>query len=71
MDLTEIQGGEVATTNLHSCNGSEFVLQLHMSRLQDHGMLMNYNSIKQYIVLDVINDIFWSVSLILQLIHFI
>ncbi|KAK2453121.1 En/Spm transposon [Trifolium repens] len=37
MDLTEIQGGEVATTNLHSCNGSEFVLQLHMSRLQDHG----------------------------------
>jgi hypothetical protein len=47
MDLTEIQGGEVATTNLHSCNGSEFVLQLHMSRLQDHGMLMNYNSIKQ------------------------
>ncbi|GAU21117.1 hypothetical protein TSUD_10340 [Trifolium subterraneum] len=37
VDLTEVQGGEVATTNLHSCNGSEFVLQLHMSRLQDRG----------------------------------
>ncbi|KAI3880902.1 hypothetical protein MKX03_032727 [Papaver bracteatum] len=30
-DLAEIQGGEVAITNLHSCNGTEFVLQLHLS----------------------------------------
>ncbi|KAI3989733.1 hypothetical protein MKX01_009225 [Papaver californicum] len=30
-DLAEIQGGEVAITNLHSCNGPEFVLQLHFS----------------------------------------
>lgn len=30
-DLAEIQGGEVATTNLHSCNGPEFVVQLHFS----------------------------------------
>ncbi|XP_045808734.1 structural maintenance of chromosomes flexible hinge domain-containing protein GMI1 isoform X2 [Trifolium pratense] len=37
VDLTEVQGGEIATTNLHSCNGPEFVLQLHMKRLQDHG----------------------------------
>ncbi|KAF7830720.1 structural maintenance of chromosomes flexible hinge domain-containing protein GMI1 [Senna tora] len=31
VDLTEIEGGEVAVTNLHSCNGPEFVLQLHFS----------------------------------------
>ncbi|KAL9250225.1 Structural maintenance of chromosomes flexible hinge domain-containing protein [Drosera capensis] len=30
--LAEIDGGEVATTNLHSCNGPEFVLQLHFVR---------------------------------------
>ncbi|KAK7272945.1 hypothetical protein RIF29_13990 [Crotalaria pallida] len=28
--LTEIQGGEVAITNLLSCNGPQFVLQLHL-----------------------------------------
>ncbi|KAF8379724.1 hypothetical protein HHK36_029171 [Tetracentron sinense] len=31
VDLAEIEGGEVATTNLHSCNGPEFVLQLRFS----------------------------------------
>ncbi|KAG5558852.1 hypothetical protein RHGRI_008715 [Rhododendron griersonianum] len=31
-DLAEIQGGEVAITNLHSCNGPEFVLQLRFSQ---------------------------------------
>ncbi|XP_057463870.1 structural maintenance of chromosomes flexible hinge domain-containing protein GMI1 [Actinidia eriantha] len=31
-DLAEIQGGEVAITNLHSCNGPEFVIYLHFSR---------------------------------------
>ncbi|CAI8605727.1 unnamed protein product [Vicia faba] len=36
VDLTEIQGGEVATTNLHSCNGPEFVLQLRLSIKDDH-----------------------------------
>ncbi|XP_061340120.1 uncharacterized protein LOC133286688, partial [Gastrolobium bilobum] len=36
VDLTEIQGGEVAITNLHSCNGPEFVLQLHLSLVPDH-----------------------------------
>ncbi|KAI3883467.1 hypothetical protein MKX03_025923 [Papaver bracteatum] len=30
-DLAEIDGGEVAITNLHSCNGPEFVLQVHLS----------------------------------------
>ncbi|XP_052192848.1 structural maintenance of chromosomes flexible hinge domain-containing protein GMI1 [Diospyros lotus] len=30
VDLAEIQGGEVAITNIHSCNGPEFVLQLHI-----------------------------------------
>lgn len=36
VDLAEIEGGEVAITNLHSCNGPEFVLQLHFSLIQDH-----------------------------------
>lgn len=31
VDLAEIAGGEVAITNMHSCNGPEFVLQLHFS----------------------------------------
>ncbi|XP_028806664.1 structural maintenance of chromosomes flexible hinge domain-containing protein GMI1 [Neltuma alba] len=31
VDLTEIEGGEVAITNWHSCNGPEFVLQLRFS----------------------------------------
>lgn len=31
-DLAEIHGGEVAITNLHSCNGPEFVLQLNFSQ---------------------------------------
>ncbi|KAK6135231.1 hypothetical protein DH2020_031039 [Rehmannia glutinosa] len=30
-DLAGIQGGEVATTNLHSCNGRDFIVQLHFS----------------------------------------
>ncbi|KAA8540048.1 hypothetical protein F0562_026740 [Nyssa sinensis] len=29
VDLAEIEGGEVAITNLHSSNGPEFVVQLH------------------------------------------
>ncbi|KAL0400592.1 UNVERIFIED_CONTAM: Structural maintenance of chromosomes flexible hinge domain-containing protein GMI1 [Sesamum latifolium] len=38
-DLVGIRGGEVATTNLHSCNGPNFVLQLHFSNSQDTSML--------------------------------
>ncbi|KAI3983927.1 hypothetical protein MKX01_021761 [Papaver californicum] len=30
-DLAEIEGGEVAITNLHSCNGPELSLQVHFS----------------------------------------
>ncbi|XP_058724701.1 structural maintenance of chromosomes flexible hinge domain-containing protein GMI1 isoform X2 [Vicia villosa] len=43
VDLTEIQGGEVATTNLHSCNGPEFVLQLHLSIKDDHDGTRGFN----------------------------
>ncbi|GAB4858491.1 hypothetical protein Ancab_009967 [Ancistrocladus abbreviatus] len=39
ISLTEIDGGEVATTNLHSCNGPEFVVQLSFSVTEDNGML--------------------------------
>ncbi|KAL8537992.1 hypothetical protein ACS0TY_000080 [Phlomoides rotata] len=38
-DLTEIRGGEVATTNLHSCNGPDFVVQLHFSINQDSPLM--------------------------------
>ncbi|XP_051138184.1 structural maintenance of chromosomes flexible hinge domain-containing protein GMI1 isoform X2 [Andrographis paniculata] len=34
-DLAGINGGEVAVTNLHSCNGPEFVIQLHFSTSED------------------------------------
>ncbi|XP_062120131.1 structural maintenance of chromosomes flexible hinge domain-containing protein GMI1-like isoform X2 [Humulus lupulus] len=34
-DLAEIEGGEVAITNLHSSNGPDFVLQVHFSFKQD------------------------------------
>ncbi|KAJ4954884.1 hypothetical protein NE237_011667 [Protea cynaroides] len=33
-DLAEIEGGEFAITNLHSCNGPEFVIQLHFSTIR-------------------------------------
>ncbi|KAJ4726669.1 Protein defective in meristem silencing 3 [Melia azedarach] len=35
LDLAEIEGGEVAVTNLHACNGPDFVLELHLSLRQD------------------------------------
>ncbi|KAE9604891.1 putative histidine kinase-like ATPase domain-containing protein [Lupinus albus] len=36
--LTEIEGGEVAITNLLSCNGPEFIVQLHLSNAQYDGI---------------------------------
>ncbi|KAL0299685.1 UNVERIFIED_CONTAM: Structural maintenance of chromosomes flexible hinge domain-containing protein GMI1 [Sesamum radiatum] len=38
-DLVGIRGGEVATTNLHSCNGPNFILELRFSNSQDTSML--------------------------------
>ncbi|KAL6508311.1 hypothetical protein OROHE_021853 [Orobanche hederae] len=34
-DLAEVFGGEVATTNSHSCNGPDFTVQLHFRISQD------------------------------------
>ncbi|CAO2838616.1 unnamed protein product [Amaranthus hypochondriacus] len=34
-NLAEIEGGEVAVTNLHSCNGPDFVINLHFSIEED------------------------------------
>ncbi|KAH9724086.1 Structural maintenance of chromosomes flexible hinge domain-containing protein GMI1 [Citrus sinensis] len=34
IDLAEVAGGEVAITNMHSCNGPDFILQLHFSLRQ-------------------------------------
>lgn len=35
IDLAEVEGGEVAVTNLNSCHGPHFVLQLHFTPNQD------------------------------------
>ncbi|KAL3838065.1 hypothetical protein ACJIZ3_022656 [Penstemon smallii] len=48
-DLTEIEGGEVATTNLHSCHGPDFILQLHFSFNQDTSAL---GSQRQKVILE-------------------
>ena len=34
-NLAEIEGGEVAVTNLNSCNGPDFVINLHLSIEED------------------------------------
>ncbi|KAJ8446219.1 LOW QUALITY PROTEIN: hypothetical protein Cgig2_015990 [Carnegiea gigantea] len=36
INLTEVDGGEFAITNLHSCNGPDFVLNLHLSIEEDN-----------------------------------
>ncbi|XP_026658564.2 structural maintenance of chromosomes flexible hinge domain-containing protein GMI1 isoform X2 [Phoenix dactylifera] len=36
IDLAEVQGGEVAVTNLHSCHGPDFVLRLHFVLNQEN-----------------------------------
>ncbi|KAJ0765096.1 putative histidine kinase/HSP90-like ATPase superfamily [Helianthus annuus] len=38
-DLAEIPGGEVAITNLASCNGPEFVLQIHFKLNHDNATM--------------------------------
>uniref|UniRef100_A0A803L2J8 Protein DEFECTIVE IN MERISTEM SILENCING 3 n=1 Tax=Chenopodium quinoa TaxID=63459 RepID=A0A803L2J8_CHEQI len=35
VNLAEIEGGEVAVTNLHSCNGLNFIVNLHFSVEED------------------------------------
>ncbi|KAK4277570.1 hypothetical protein QN277_015548 [Acacia crassicarpa] len=45
VDLTEIEGGEVAITNWHSCNGPEFVLQLRFSFMRRSDGKKNLGSI--------------------------
>ncbi|XP_038685259.1 structural maintenance of chromosomes flexible hinge domain-containing protein GMI1-like isoform X1 [Tripterygium wilfordii] len=44
VDLAEIEGGEVAITNLHSCNGPEFIFQLHLSFTQENGASLEANA---------------------------
>lgn len=34
-DLAEIEGGEVAITNSHSCNGPDFKIEVHFSITPD------------------------------------
>ncbi|XP_042033848.1 structural maintenance of chromosomes flexible hinge domain-containing protein GMI1-like isoform X2 [Salvia splendens] len=43
MDLAGIQGGEVATTNMHSCNGPEFILQVQFSTTADSSAVAGQN----------------------------
>ena len=49
LNLININGGEVGTTNFHSSNGPEFVLQLRFSRNQDNAATKSPG--KQYIIL--------------------
>ncbi|XP_020206099.1 structural maintenance of chromosomes flexible hinge domain-containing protein GMI1 isoform X2 [Cajanus cajan] len=44
VDLTEIQGGEIAITNLHSSNGPEFVFQLHLSLVRGNDGIKSASS---------------------------
>ncbi|XP_050387770.1 structural maintenance of chromosomes flexible hinge domain-containing protein GMI1 [Argentina anserina] len=48
VNLTEIAGGEIATTNVHSCNGPEFVLQLQFSCKQDNMRKHRSPNLKTY-----------------------
>ncbi|KAL1532041.1 structural maintenance of chromosomes flexible hinge domain-containing protein GMI1-like isoform X1 [Salvia divinorum] len=43
MDLAGIQGGEVATTNMHSCNGPEFIVQVQFSTTPDSSSMSGQN----------------------------
>ncbi|XP_027332090.1 structural maintenance of chromosomes flexible hinge domain-containing protein GMI1 [Abrus precatorius] len=54
VDLTEVQGGEVAITNLHSCNGPEFVLQLHLSLVAGSKELQEANACLKFVYLPFI-----------------
>ncbi|KAH9603600.1 hypothetical protein KSS87_015976 [Heliosperma pusillum] len=39
INLAEIDGGEVAITNLHSCNGPDFILDIHFSTEENMGAI--------------------------------
>ncbi|XP_042036221.1 structural maintenance of chromosomes flexible hinge domain-containing protein GMI1-like [Salvia splendens] len=43
MDLAGIQGGEVATTNMRSCNGPEFIVQVQFSTTADSSAMAGQN----------------------------
>ncbi|KAK7293086.1 hypothetical protein RJT34_15947 [Clitoria ternatea] len=44
VDLAEIHGGEVAITNLHSCNGPQFVIHLKLSFSPEHTSIKSASS---------------------------
>ncbi|KAF9592428.1 hypothetical protein IFM89_014918 [Coptis chinensis] len=46
-DLADLEGGEVAITNLHSCNGPEFVLQLHFL-VNQHDTAISNSVVKSF-----------------------
>lgn len=47
-DLAEVQGGEVATTNLHSSHGPNFILQLRFSINQDPSSMLDKSKCNSY-----------------------
>uniref|UniRef100_A0A3Q7FKL2 Uncharacterized protein n=1 Tax=Solanum lycopersicum TaxID=4081 RepID=A0A3Q7FKL2_SOLLC len=50
-NLAEIEGGEVATTNLLSCNGPEFVMQLSFHVKDSNGLKSEINFLRNKILL--------------------
>uniref|UniRef100_A0A3Q7FKK8 Uncharacterized protein n=1 Tax=Solanum lycopersicum TaxID=4081 RepID=A0A3Q7FKK8_SOLLC len=50
-NLAEIEGGEVATTNLLSCNGPEFVMQLSFHVKDSSGLKSEINFLRNKILL--------------------
>lgn len=54
-NLAEVTGGEVAVTNLHSCNGPDFTLQLHFS--QDVTSTLNLGKIIFYIKIKLLHQL--------------
>lgn len=51
MDLAGIQGGEVATTNMHSCNGPEFVVQVQFSTTADSSTLAGQSKLTYLVII--------------------
>lgn len=51
MDLAGIQGGEVATTNMHSCNGPEFIVQVQFSTTTDSSAMAGQSKLTYLVII--------------------
>ena len=51
LNLTEIDGGEVAVTNLHSCNGPDFVIDIRFSTTVDKAGMISQSELPSSLLL--------------------